>query len=139
MTLHDNGDGTVSGHFTVPTLAGAILGKIIDQLASPRRGRLIPTVLAGASQPLDLCRTSRFFTEAQRVAAALHHDTCTAHGCDTPYAWTELHHRDPWAQGGSTDLTEMVPLCSFHHQHIHDPAYHHHDQPDGTITFTRRT
>ncbi len=40
LVLHDNTDGTISGHFTVPTLAGVILRKIIQQLASPRRGRL---------------------------------------------------------------------------------------------------
>ena len=37
LTLHDNHDGTVSGHFTIPTLAGAILRKAIQQLSSPRR------------------------------------------------------------------------------------------------------
>ena len=37
LTMHDNLDGTVTGHFTVPTLAGAILRKTIQQMASPRR------------------------------------------------------------------------------------------------------
>ena len=35
LTMHDNHDGTVSGHFTVPTLAGAILRKTIQQMVSP--------------------------------------------------------------------------------------------------------
>ena len=35
--MHDNLDGTVTGHFTVPTLAGAILRKMIQQMVSPRR------------------------------------------------------------------------------------------------------
>ena len=37
LTLHDNHDGTITGHFTVPTLAGQILKKVIQQIASPRR------------------------------------------------------------------------------------------------------
>ena len=37
LTLHDNHDGTTTGHFTVPTLAGQILKKVIQQIASPRR------------------------------------------------------------------------------------------------------
>jgi hypothetical protein len=37
LTMHDNLDGTVTGHFTVPTLAGAILRKTIQQMVSPRR------------------------------------------------------------------------------------------------------
>ena len=37
LTLHDNLDGTVTGHFTLPTLAGAILRKTLQQMVSPRR------------------------------------------------------------------------------------------------------
>ena len=37
--MHDNGDGTRITA-TVPSLAGAILKKVLDQMASPRRGRL---------------------------------------------------------------------------------------------------
>lgn len=40
LTLHDDGDGTLSGHFTVPTLAGSILAKVLDTMTAPRRGRL---------------------------------------------------------------------------------------------------
>ena len=39
LTLHDNGDGTTTGHFTVPALAGAMLGKVIDAMTAPRRMR----------------------------------------------------------------------------------------------------
>ncbi len=37
FTMHDNGDGTSSGHFTVPTLAASILRKVLEQLTAPRR------------------------------------------------------------------------------------------------------
>lgn len=39
LVLHDNSDGTTSGHFTVPTLAGSILRKVLQQMTSPRRQR----------------------------------------------------------------------------------------------------
>ncbi len=39
LTLHDNGDGTTTGHFTVPALAAAMLGKILDAMTAPRRMR----------------------------------------------------------------------------------------------------
>ena len=39
LTLHDNGDGTTTGHFTIPALAAAILGKVIDAMTAPRRMR----------------------------------------------------------------------------------------------------
>ena len=37
LTWHDNGDGTTTGHFTLPTLAASILAKTVQQIASPRR------------------------------------------------------------------------------------------------------
>ena len=37
--LHDNGDGTTTGHFTIPALAAATLGKVIDAMTAPRRMR----------------------------------------------------------------------------------------------------
>jgi hypothetical protein len=85
-----------------------------------------------------LGRTQRLFNEPQRVALAIHHSSCAADGCERPYAWCELHHLDPWSTGGSTDLNKAVPLCSWHHQRIHDPAYKHRRKPDGTIVFHRR-
>jgi hypothetical protein len=99
---------------------------------------ILPAILGGPSQPLDLGRTQRFFTEAQRVALATRHTTCLADACDRPFAWTELHHRDPWSQGGQTDLGNAEPLCGFHHRLIHDPAYLHRRRADGSITFHKR-
>ena len=219
LTLHDNCDGTTSGHFTVPTMAAAILTRAIHSITSPRRARLgasvaqagnptqrqdhahaaglalvellehlptdrlhgkvaatvvvtidqtrlqdavgaagldtgeslsasqlrrlacgagiLPAVLGGQSLPLDLGRTSRLFTETQRVALATRHSTCAADGCQRPYSWCELHHQQPWSHGGTTNLADAIPLCGFHHRRIHDPAYRHRTGPGG-ITFHQR-
>ena len=88
---------------------------------------------------LDLGRESRLFSESQRVAKGLEHTTCAATGCERPYAWCELHHRRPWAQGGRTDLADAIPLCAQHHRWIHDTGYNHQQLPDGSIRFSRRT
>ena len=221
LTLHDNHDGTLTGHFTVPTLAGDILKKVLQQLTAPRRARagatdaqagplaakhdhahqrglaflellehlptdrlhgkvaativvtlqhkqlvqdlaaagvdtghetspgdarriacnagILPAILNGQSLPLDLGRSKRLFTEAQRTALATKHTTCAADGCQRPYAWCELHHQDPWATGGQTDLAKAIPLCGWHHRRIHDPHYQHDRLPDGSLRFHRRT
>ncbi len=103
---------------------------------------LLPAVLGGSSLPLDLGRSHRFFTEAQRVALATTYDECAAEGCDRPYAWSELHHEDPWSRGGQTNLDLAVPLCRFHHRRAHDPTYAHVVSTDGSrrksVTFRRR-
>ena len=39
LTLHDNGDGTTTGHFTIPSTAAAIFRKILDSMTAPRRMR----------------------------------------------------------------------------------------------------
>lgn len=222
LTLHDNSDGTVSGHFVLPVLHGHLLRKILEAMTAPRRGRLgasqaqvgdtqglrtdwaharglafveliehlptdhlhprtaatlvvsidldsltdrlkvagldtgesisaqearrlacnagiIPAVLGGASQSLDLGRLRRLFSESQRTALGLRHQSCAADGCERPFAWCELHHRVPWSRGGPTDLDHAVPLCHFHHQRIHDSGFHPQFLPDGSVRFSRRT
>ncbi len=221
LTLHDNHDGTTTGHFTIPTLAAAILRKTIETITAPRRIRateqanpdrlhdrlhdwdhrrglalaellehlptdhlhpktaatvvvtidhtalqgalktagldtgdtisagearrlactagILPAVLGTRSLALDLGRENRLFSEPQRLALALQHPTCAAEHCERPYAWSELHHRQPWSHGGTTNLRDAIPLCHYHHQRIHDPAFTHHQMPNGTIRLSRRT
>ena len=86
---------------------------------------ILPAVLGGPSQILDLGRQNRFFNEHQRTALATIYETCAAEDCDRPYAWSELHHEDPWSRGGLTDLDKAVPLCGYHHRKMHDPSYLH--------------
>lgn len=52
LTLHDNGDGTTSGQFTVPTLAAAFLHKVLDAMTAPRRMRLSPDALRSGQEPV---------------------------------------------------------------------------------------
>lgn len=53
LMLHDDGDGTTTGHFTVPMLAGAVLRKVLDAMTSPRRGRLGASVAQVGVPTLD--------------------------------------------------------------------------------------
>ncbi|MET4077802.1 DUF222 domain-containing protein [Janibacter sp. UYMM211] len=104
---------------------------------------IIPAVLDGASQPLDLGRQRRLHTEAQRLALTTRYDQCAADGCDRPFAWCEIHHLDPWAQGGSTDLDDAAPLCGRHHRMLHGPDWQHtttrRQDRSVSIRFYRRT
>ncbi|WP_441924715.1 hypothetical protein [Marmoricola sp. RAF53] len=40
LTLHENADGTLTGHFTIPTAQGHLLRKVLQAITAPRRGRL---------------------------------------------------------------------------------------------------
>jgi len=39
LSLHDNGDGTLTGRFTIPVFQGLLLKKVIDAITAPRRNR----------------------------------------------------------------------------------------------------
>ena len=100
---------------------------------------IIPMVLGGESQPLDVGRERRLHTKAQRIALSHLHDRCVVVGCDRAFAWCEIHHRDPWSAGGRTDLASAQPLCGYHHRRAHDRAYDMRTHADGSVRFRRRT
>jgi hypothetical protein len=100
---------------------------------------IIPAVLGGQSQLLDLGRRRRFHTETQRIALALTQQHCTAEGCDTPPALCHAHHDQPWSAGGGTSVQNGRLLCGHHHRRIHDPAYDHTTNTHGRIEFHQRT
>ena len=102
--------------------AGLDTGDLVSAAEARRlacQAGLVPAVLDGRSLPLDLGRSKRLFSEAQRIAGATRHTRCAAEGCDIPYAWCELHHRQPWSRRGRSDLADMVPLCGHHHRRLH--------------------
>jgi len=102
------------------------------------QARLIPVVLGTDSEVLDLGRSTRLFTPAQRKAMAIRDRECTAEGCSIPAAWCEAHHQQPWSTGGHTNLADGKLLCPFHHHRAHDPGWHTTHHPNGTTTFHRR-
>lgn len=100
--------------------------------------QMIPVVLGGDSEILDLGRTRRLYSKAQRKALRLRDRRCRAEGCTVPAAWCEAHHRKRWALGGRTDLDDGVLLCAFHHHRAHDDRYVQTDLAGGDVRFARR-
>jgi hypothetical protein len=100
---------------------------------------IIPVVLGGKSEVLDLGRTNRLFNRPQRKGLRTRDRHCRAAGCTIPATWCEAHHLKPWALGGKTDLVDGVLLCAFHHHRAHDPAYDTSRAPNGDLEFHRRT
>lgn len=119
-----------------------VLGGDTITAAEARRlactAQIIPAVLGGTSEPLDLGRSQRLFTAAQRKALLLRDRTCRAEGCTIPGRWCEAHHLQPWAHGGRTDLDDGILYCSYHHHCAHDPTYTATRLPNGDIRFHRR-
>ncbi len=81
---------------------------------------ILPVVMNGRSHALDVGRTKRHHTAAQRIALAQRDHGCAYPGCDRPPGWTEAHHAIPWGQDGPTNLDTGVLLCAHHHRFVHD-------------------
>ncbi|CCH19490.1 HNH endonuclease signature motif containing protein [Micromonospora lupini] len=80
---------------------------------------ILPAVLGGTGQPLDLGRQRRLVTGPLRRALVLRDRGCAFPGCDRPPRWCDAHHIHHWADGGPTNLNNAVLLCGHHHRHIH--------------------
>src|SRR3954451_8387501 len=101
---------------------------------------ILPAVLGGRSEILDLGRSRRLFSPAQRKALAIRDRGCRAEGCEIPAAWCEAHHAGvPWSQGGRTDVKDGLLLCLFHHHRAHDAVWRGDRMSDGRVRFIRRT
>ncbi len=80
---------------------------------------LLPMVLGGDSEPLDVGRAKRLFTGGLRTAI-IHRDRhCTFPDCDRPPDWCDAHHVTPWWCGGHTTLANAALLCARHHTIVH--------------------
>ncbi len=224
MTLSDNGDGTFSGRFMIPEVAGHLLRHALERLSCPNRlsrnrsgevvrdetvpgmgqnlnwserlgvafveliehlpqkgfggvgalllvtidharlrdglgsarldsgahisagearrlacgAGIVPVVLGGRSEPLDVGRGQRLHTEAIRRGLAVLYDTCAAEGCERPFAWCDIHHPHAWSHGGVTSLANGIPLCGHHHRRAHDKVFDLSILPSGGARFHRR-
>ena len=72
--------------------------------------------------PLRVGRASRTATRAQWAALTALYVTCGWGDCERPVNWCQAHHIDFWEHGGSTDIDNLVPLCSRHHHFVHEAA-----------------
>lgn len=133
---------------TLDTLGGGLAPGRLDtgELLSPGQTRrlaceagIIPVVLGGRSQVLDVGRKRRFHTRPQRVALGLRDGGCTAQGCDRPPGGSHAHHDDPWSTGGSTNIRRGRLLCPRHHTLAHHSDYATQHLPGGKVAFVRRT
>lgn len=80
--------------------------------------KVIPVVLGGDSQPLEIGR-SRYSVPPQLRRAMFLRDrnVCAFPRCGTiPRV---AHHISPWHRYGETKLDNLVSLCGHHHRWIH--------------------
>jgi 5-methylcytosine-specific restriction protein A len=79
--------------------------------------RVVPVVLGGEGQPLDVGRARRVISDGLRRAVAARDRGCAR--CGRPPSWCEIHHVIPWESGGATSIHNCTMLCRACHRLVH--------------------
>lgn len=84
----------------------------------------ITRILLGAdSTVIDVGRSKRVVTPAQRKALAARDQHCAWPGCDRAASFTTAHHLVHRIRGGPTDLPNLALLCYRHHLMAHEGGW----------------
>ncbi|WP_375388319.1 DUF222 domain-containing protein [uncultured Amnibacterium sp.] len=113
VTMSDDALETGLGAAALIGCGDSIPASVARSLAA--HAEIIPVVLSGSSQALDLGTGRRFFSEAQRRAMALRDRGCAGPCCDSPLAWCDAAHIRP-AGYGPTSVANGILLCWRCHQ-----------------------
>jgi hypothetical protein len=98
--------------------------------------KVIPYVLGGSSQPLDVGRARYTIPTQIRRALILRDRGCAFPRCDRRPRACAGHHVVHWADRGSTSLNNLVLLCPRHHRLIHNSDWDVTIASDGVPEFT---
>jgi hypothetical protein len=97
--------------------------------------KLIPAVLGPRSEPLDLGHQRRLVSTPLRHALYLRDRGCAFPGCHRPPRHCQGHHIRHWADGGPTELGNMVLMCAHHHRLLHRSGWQVRIAADGLPEF----
>ncbi len=120
--------------------------KITDHNNQPLNAELAsyltcnPTIYAllttNNAATLNLTRTRRLASRAQRRALTHRDGGCVFPGCTHPPQWTDAHHLKHWNSGGVTDLSNLASLCRYHHMVTHRKGWNMTATPDYYFIWT---
>jgi hypothetical protein len=104
-----------------------VSGDVELPVATVRRlacdANMIPAVLGSDGEVLDLGRSARLASAAQRRALRAMFATCWIPGCDVPFDNCTMHHVQWWEQMGPSDLTNFRPTFTTHHHELHEGGW----------------
>lgn len=120
------GDGT-----TIPT-GTTITNQTLRRLACDARIQLV------IEDPVDgvigIGRTARSIPGWLNRVVRARDGGCRFPGCDRTI-WLHVHHIRHWADGGPTDLDNLVTLCGYHHRLIHNDGWQIRGNPNGEVVW----
>jgi hypothetical protein len=93
-------------------------------------------ILERDGRPLSIGRKTRSLSPGLKRALRSRDRTCRFPGCDQ-HRFLHAHHIKHWAQGGRTDLSNLIQLCSHHHRLVHEGGYSVERRGGGPVRFRR--
>jgi hypothetical protein len=81
---------------------------------------IIPVVLGGKSEPLDVAVPAYSVPKSMRRALVQRDRGCAFPDCERTAPACHSHHITPWHSGGETRLSNLALLCGRHHRLIHN-------------------
>jgi hypothetical protein len=111
----------------VRTMSARVLRRLACQAG-------IRLVAEGPEGPLDAGRRRREPSVAQRRALLARDRSCRFPGCGAT-RHLHAHHVVHWADGGPTDLRNLVTICAFHHRFVHERGWQVTPAASGTFRF----
>jgi hypothetical protein len=104
----------VPGH-RVPAMSARVLRRLACEAG-------VVVVACSGGRPLDVGRRHREPNAQQRRALRTRDRSCRFPGCGAT-RHLHAHHVVHWADGGPTDLDNLVLLCRAHHLLVHQPGW----------------
>ncbi|GAA2731565.1 hypothetical protein GCM10009867_05470 [Pedococcus aerophilus] len=130
LHLDTNGAWVTGGHAIPKRLLGRFVSDGVVQPVWETQGR-----------PVSVGRSMRILPERSRRLVLDRDRGCRFPGCPTTNTgFVEIHHLHPWADGGTTDTTNQISLCTRHHDGIDRGDYQitgDPDRPDGLTVVNR--
>ena len=100
------------------TETGTVLG-VADARKIACDTRVIPVVMGGLGEVLDVGRATRTIPPAIRRALIARDQGCVWPGCDRAPIHCDGHHIQHWLDDGPTSLVNLALLCHSHHHRLH--------------------
>ena len=82
---------------------------------------VVPIVMGGPGQPLDVGRSTRVIPDGIRRAVTTRDGGCAR--CGKPPSWCDIHHIREWEKGGETAVGNCVMVCRSCHRLIHHAGW----------------
>ncbi len=139
----------ILGLVTLEFLAGHVDSGVCETengvpipIATMRRlccdAEIIPVVMNGDGEALDVGRAKRTATAPQRRALRAMHRGCAHPDCNMGFDACRIHHiRWWWRDLGPTDIDNLLPLCERHHHLVHEGGWELTMTPDRVATWRR--